>query len=115
MLQMAPTLSDYDRNRLVVAADQVENGTNQIDLACSNYVLALNQIVQTAGPIAQTLQGFCGSPQGASFAQPCGPAKAAAAEYQATVTRGHTIFLGYKQAVQEALSRQASMIRRMGG
>jgi len=69
----------------------------------------------TFASIAAQLQQFCDSPRGAQFAQPCGPAKAAAADFQATLARGRDHFLGYKQAVQDELARQSAMIQRMGG
>jgi len=115
MMEVAPTVSDVQRNQLIVAANQVEVGTNQIEVARSQYAIALNQIVQQAGPLAEQLLGFCGSTQGAQFAQPCGPAKAAAVDYQASLARGKSAFLGYKQAVQDELARQSAMIQRMGG
>jgi hypothetical protein len=115
MLRIAPTLSEVDRNQLVVAANQVEVATNQIEVARSQYAIELNDIVQDAGPLADKLQGFCTSPQGAQFAEPCIGAKAAAVDFQTSLARGRNSFIGYKQAVQDELSRQSAMIQRMGG
>jgi hypothetical protein len=118
MMQAAPTVSATQRSQLILAANQVEVGTNQIAAARSQYAIALDQIFQHARPIAEQIQAFCGSAQGAQgaqFAQVCGPAKAAAADYQASLTRGRTIFLGYQQAIQDDLARQSAMIQRMGG
>jgi hypothetical protein len=115
MLRVAPTLSDFDRNRLVVAANQVEVGTNQIEVARSQYAIALNGIVQDAAPIAQQLTTFCASAEGAQFGQQCADAKTAASDFIASLARGRTAFNGYKQAVQTELDRQAAMIQRMGG
>jgi hypothetical protein len=115
MMRIAPTLSDVNRNQLIVEANQVEVGTNQIEVARSQYVIGLNQIVQDAGPIADALERFCGSLQGAQFADPCSGGKAAAAEFRVSLARDRTSLIGYKQAVQDALNRQTAMIQRMGG
>ena len=115
MLRIAPTLSGVDRSQLVVAANQVEVATNQIEVARSQYAIELNQIVQDAEPLANKLQGFCTSPQGVQFAEPCVGAEAAAADFQTSLARGRNSFIGYKQAVQDELSRQSAMIQRMGG
>jgi hypothetical protein len=99
----------------MVAANQVEVGTSQIEVARSQYAIGLNQIVQDAAPIADLLERFCGSPQGAQFVEPCVGATAAAADYRASFARDRTSFIGYKQAVQDELNRQTAMIQRMGG
>ncbi len=115
MLQLAPTLSDMDRNRLIVAANQVEVGTTQIEVARSQYAIGLNQIVQDAVPIADGFERFCGSPQGAQFAQPCVGAKTAAADYRTAFARDRARFAGYKQAVRDELNHQSAMLQRMRG
>ena len=115
MMQIAPTLSGQNRNQLIVAANQVVVGTNQIEVARTQYAIGLNQIVQQAAPLADQLQKFCGSPEGAQFTQPCVAANAAAADFQASLLRGRNAFNGYKQAVQDDLARQSAMIQRMGG
>jgi hypothetical protein len=113
MLEVAPTLSNMEHNQLIVEANQVQVGTNQIEVARSQYAIALNQIVQDAGPIAEQLQRFCNSPDGAKFAQPCGPAKAAAANFATSFAHDRSAFVGYKQAVQNELDRQSALIRQM--
>lgn len=113
MLQVAKTLSGVDRSQLAVEANQIEVGTNQIEVARSQYAIALNQIVQDAGPMAAQLQQLCNSSGGVQFAQPCGPAKAAAADFAASLARGRSAFLGFKQAVQDELDRQSALIRQM--
>lgn len=115
MLRLAPTLSEIERNQLVVSANQVEVGTNQIEVARAQYAIGLNQIIQDATPIADAIDRFCGSPQGAQFPQPCETAKAAAADFRVSFARDRTSFVGYKQAVQDELNRQSAMIQRMGG
>jgi hypothetical protein len=115
MLEHATTLSGVERSQLVVDANQVQVGTNQIEVARSQYAIALNQIVQDAGPIAEQLQQFCNSLQGAQFTQACGPATAAAADFTTSLERGRTAFVGYKQAVQNELDKQSTLIDRMNG
>lgn len=115
MMRIAPTLSDVDRNQLVVAANQVEVGTNQIEVARSQYAIELNQIVLDAAPLVEQLQRACAASQGSQFAQPCVGGNAAAADFQASLARGRNAFVGYKQAVQNELNRQSEMIQRMGG
>lgn len=113
MLEVAPTISGVKRYQLIVEANQIQVGTNQIEVSRSQYAIALNQIVQDADPIAKQLQRFCNSPEGAQFAEPCGPAKAAAADFTASLARGRSAFLGYKQVVQDELDRQSTLIRSM--
>jgi hypothetical protein len=115
MMRMAPTLSEADRNRLIGTANQVEVGTNQIEVTRSQYAIHLDQIVQDATRVADTLERFCASPQGAQFGQSCAGAKAAAAEYRASFARDRASFMSYKQAVQDEINRQTAMIQRMGG
>ena len=113
-LRIAPTLSDVQRNQLVVEANQIEIETNQIEIARSQYAGELNQIVQDAESIAVQAQRVCDSPQGAQFVQPCGPAKAAVADFKSTLMRGRQSLLGYKRDVQNELARQSAMIEQMG-
>lgn len=113
-LRIAPTLSEVQRNQLVVEANQIEIGTNQIEIARSQYAGELNLIVQDAESIADQAQRVCDSPQGVQFAQPCSPAKAAVADFKLSLARGRQSFLGYKQAVQNELTRQSTMIEKMG-
>jgi len=115
MLEITSTLSGVERGQLIVEANQVQVGTNQIEVARSQYAIALNQIVQDAGPIAEQLQRFCSSREGDEFAQPCGPAKAAAVDFTVSLARGRGAFVGYKQAVQDELDRQSVLIRQMNG
>jgi hypothetical protein len=113
MLKAAPTLSSLQRGQLGVQASQIEVDTNQVEVARSQYAIELNQVVQDAGPVADQVEAFCNSPQGAQFAKPCGPAKAAAADFRASLERGRTSFNGYKQAVQNEISRQDALIRQI--
>jgi hypothetical protein len=115
MLKIAPTLPASQRGQLGVQASQVEVDTNQIEVARSQYAIELNQIVQDAGPIAVAVKKFCESPQGVQFAKPCGPAKAAAADFKGSLARGRASFNGYKQAVQTEISRQDVLIRQIDG
>jgi hypothetical protein len=113
MLRIAPTLSDVQRNQLIVAANQVEVGTNQIEVARSQYAIELNQLDRDAEPIADQLQRFCDSQQGTQFTEPCGPAKAAVTEFRSSTIRGRKVFLPYRQAVQDEIARQTAMIQQM--
>jgi len=113
MLRLAPTLSNSQRGQLGVQASQVEVDTNQIEVARSQYAIELNQLVQDAGPLAEQVENFCNSPQGAQFAKPCAPAKAAVADYRASLERGRNSFSGYRQAVQNEISRQDALIRQI--
>jgi hypothetical protein len=113
MLKVAQTLSGSQRGQLSVEASQIEVDTNQIEVARSQYAIELNQLVQDAGPIADQVENFCNSPQGAQFVKPCGPAMTAAADYRASLARGRISFGGYKQAVQNEISRQDALIRQI--
>jgi hypothetical protein len=114
MAQIAPTLSVMDRNRMVAAANQVIVGTNQIEVARSQYAMKLNQLLQQAAPLAERVQQFCQSGQGASFVE-CQAATAAASDFKGVVARGIRTFGGDRQTVQDELARQSSLVGRMGG
>lgn len=113
MLKLAPTLSYVQRGQLGVQASQVEVDTNQIEVARTQYAIQLNQIVQDAGPIADQIENFCNSPQGGQFAKPCAAVKAAAMDYRGALERARNSFNGYKQAVQNEISRQDALIRQI--
>lgn len=113
MLRLAPTLSSIQRNELIVAANQIEVGTNQIEVARSQYAIELNQIFQDAEPLADQLEQFCNSPQGARYSQPCVPAQATANEFRTSMARGRKVFLPYRQAVHDDIARQTAMIQQM--
>jgi hypothetical protein len=115
MAQRAPGLSERDRNQAIASANQVIVGTNQIAVARSQYAIPLNQIVQQGSPLATEVQRFCGSAQAQALARPCAQATAAATDFQSAVVHGVTVFNGYKRAIQDDLSRQDQMVRKMGG
>jgi hypothetical protein len=115
MAQLAPTLSNGDRSRLAVSADQIIVGTNQIDVARTQYAIGLNQIVARAAPIATAVERFCDTPQANEFGQLCAQAKAAATDFESAVVHGSSVFKGYKQTVQTQLSRQSQIARKIGG
>ena len=115
MLRAAPMLTGVDRSQLAVEASQIEVETNQIEVARSQYVIGLNQIVQDAASIAGQLRKFCNSSNSVQFAQPCRVAKAEATDFVASLGRGHTAFGRFKQAVEDQLAQQSTMIRRIQG
>jgi hypothetical protein len=113
MLQLAPKLSTVQRGQLAVAANQVEVDTNQIEVARSQYAIGLNQIFQDGKPLADRLGSLCNSAPPPQFDQVCGQARAAADSFNQSFDRGRKIFLPYKRAVQDELSHQSEMVRRM--
>lgn len=115
MAQSAPTLPGVERSRLAVSANQLLAGTNQIDIARTQYAIGLNQIVQHAAPIATAVERFCETPQATPFERPCTQAKAAATDFESALVRASTVFKGHKQAVQTELTQQGELIRKMGG
>jgi hypothetical protein len=115
MMSVAPSLNGMERSRLMVAANQVVDGTNQIEIARSQYALGLGQIAQRGGPLADHVQQFCRSPEGVHFTQPCAGATAAASAFKKSMVHGVSSFGGHKQVVQTELSRQSALIGRMGG
>jgi hypothetical protein len=113
LAQIASTVSGVRKSQLVVDANQIEIDTNQIEIARSQYAIELNQIVFDAKPVAEQVLRFCNSAQNAQFAKPCGPATAAATEFQSSLAKGQKEFGAYKQGVQNELNRQSALIHQM--
>ncbi|HEY4030958.1 MAG TPA: hypothetical protein VGM25_11485 [Caulobacteraceae bacterium] len=115
MAQSAATLSRKERGRLSAQANQVIVGTNQIDVARTQYAVGLNQIIQHASPIATDVERFCDTPQASPFAKACAEAKTAATGFESALVRASVMFKGYKQTVQTELARQNQLAGRIGG
>ena len=115
LARLASSAPRSQRGPLGAQAYQVTVGTNQIEVARSQYAIGLDAIVQQGSPLSTDVLRFCDSPGGAPFAGSCGPAKAAATSFQSAVVHGVTVFRGYKQTIQTELHRQSAIAQKIGG
>jgi len=115
MVELAPRLNVVARNQLVVQANQVVVATNQIEVARQQYAIGLNQIVGNSGRLADEVQRFCTSSEGAQLAQACSGALTAAGELKKAMSHAVTSFVPHKEAVQRELSRQTDLMAQFGG
>lgn len=110
MVAYAQNLSDQARGQVSVQANQVIVGTNQIEVARSQYAISLEQRSQPAASLAESVVGFCTSPKGAGFTDKCQTARDAALGYKKAQSRAVSLMSAAETGIRRSIEKQEEAV-----